>query len=82
MNPDTQPIDCDGCGEPCEAWPAGGGYGHNGAPFFDGRVCANCNESVVMGRILLASGKVDFPQAFIIVLMSMLVDDDDDEVSA
>lgn len=57
MTPDAQPIDCAGCGEPCEAWPAGGGYGHNPAPFLDeGRVCDWCNGHILFGRLLLAQG--------------------------
>lgn len=53
---DTQTIDCAGCGKPCEAWPSGGGYGHNGAPFIAGRVCNDCNGDVVQGRVMLLWG--------------------------
>lgn len=57
MTPDAQPIDCAGCGEPCEAWPAGGGYGHNPAPFLDeGRVCDWCNHHILMGRLIMTQG--------------------------
>lgn len=29
-------------------------YGHNGLPLYDGRVCDDCNQDVVMRRIYLA----------------------------
>lgn len=50
---DTQTIDCAGCGKPCEAWPAGGGYGHNGAPVVNGRVCNDCNGDVIQARFAM-----------------------------
>ena len=55
---DAQTIDCAACGKPCEAWPTGGGYGHNGAPFYqEGRVCNACNGEVVAGRFYLLNGE-------------------------
>ena len=31
------------------------GYGHNGMPLIDGRVCNNCNGFVIMARLQLLS---------------------------
>ena len=55
---ETKAADCAACGKPCEAWPTGGGYGHNGAPFYEeGRVCNACNGEVVAGRFYLLNGE-------------------------
>lgn len=42
---------CSICGAPVEAWPGGGGYGHNPepvVPFESGPCCTHCNDSVVI----------------------------------
>lgn len=40
---------CDLCGEIYQ------GYGNNGNPLIDGRVCNDCNEHVILMRMMLLS---------------------------
>ncbi|MEK9698348.1 MAG: hypothetical protein VW270_21440 [Candidatus Poseidoniales archaeon] len=45
---------CDLCGETYE------GYGNNGNPLIDGRVCSKCNEHVILMRMMLLSDVINY----------------------